>query len=370
MSTRFSFLPFAGGAYRNFRVHPNGYISDADSVTAQNGSENGSVDGSVDDSVAAQNGGSSEGVLTRLNSTIAPILWPIEFDPTSEDDWRIVSSDDAASPTRESKIQKTENSSAFNPIKPKEEEELLPYSEVSAGQDAHTSVLTSAVPALFHKELPPCGAEAQIAYLRVVGLLRERWLAKRGRIDIIELCKAVKEELDEEADRGPTFVDSRGKRVRKPWRRESVFEYEIRWANYFYREAKATNVKHVHNVDGTGAPTEVDVALNLVPHELKFDLKTNPEVLLMWIGWNKHRYVLKPQLPPPSPVFMDIKMGAMDDPDMVELDDDTEVSTAVLGMMPNGVVPNMDHHHVQPDTRKANKNESSDHHCWSCHGHD
>jgi len=166
-----------------------------------------------------------------------------------------------------------------------------------------TYVLTIKVPALFHKNLPPCNAELQVAYLRIVGLLRERWLAERGNIDTVELCQQVADDLDDQANRYPP-MSLKGKKQRKPWRRETVFKWEIRWAHYFLREAKAltsTNAEYrVHKKRKSACMVEV------VPPELNFGSRVsnreNPVVYEMWSKWAEFRMGKMPATPPPKNV--------------------------------------------------------------------
>ncbi|KAF2203420.1 hypothetical protein GQ43DRAFT_264735 [Delitschia confertaspora ATCC 74209] len=209
---------------------------------------------------------------TGVFAVLHELLFSRDPDADSEE-WTDCSTDDALTPEKKQNgVSKSSIVSPFHPVTPEEEKELMPY-----------------MPALFHKVLPPCGAEVQIAYLRVVGTLRERWLAKRGLCDILDLCRALKNDLDIQAARFPPG-SLRMTKARKPWRRENVFRFEIRWANYMLQEAQLLETPFTDEEELEKRKEDpVPVELHLRPQ--------SPDVLRAWIDWNKIREMKKPTLP-------------------------------------------------------------------------
>ncbi|KAH7348110.1 hypothetical protein BKA66DRAFT_505094 [Pyrenochaeta sp. MPI-SDFR-AT-0127] len=97
------------------------------------------------------------------------------------------------------------------------------------------------IPSLFSKDLPPCGPIPQVAYENVNNRLRKRWLQctveNPANVSIFHICTVVNEDLEAENQRLSTGSERDGKAL-KPWRRQNVFQYELRWAKYFMREAE------------------------------------------------------------------------------------------------------------------------------------
>ena len=89
------------------------------------------------------------------------------------------------------------------------------------------------VPALFDPELPAVGPERQVAYERLVKLLRERWTLAKGERSAVELTRELRDELADEAKRSSSL----GSGTRTPWRRNAIFQFEIRWSEWFLKEA-------------------------------------------------------------------------------------------------------------------------------------
>ena len=92
------------------------------------------------------------------------------------------------------------------------------------------------VPTLFSTALPPCGLLPQLAYDNIVHRLRALWLSRSqdpssGNLSILSLCRTVLADLKTEEDQPVS-------QALNPWRRSSVFAYEVRWARYFVREAE------------------------------------------------------------------------------------------------------------------------------------
>lgn len=137
------------------------------------------------------------------------------------------------------------------------------------------------MPSLFDQTLPPCGLEIQVAYERLVQLLRSRWFAARGLVSATDLCRDLKNELDAECTNHKPFSLRMTKR-RKPWRRETVFDYELRWANYLLREVLEPSV-----VDRKELELE-RMMESPVPSELRL-WATRPDTLELWVEWNKKK---------------------------------------------------------------------------------
>jgi hypothetical protein len=89
------------------------------------------------------------------------------------------------------------------------------------------------VPALFDPKLPAVGPERQVAYERLVKLLRERWTLAKGERSAVELTRELRDELADEAKRSSSL----GSGTRAPWRRNAIFQFEIRWSEWFLKEA-------------------------------------------------------------------------------------------------------------------------------------
>ncbi|OCK85465.1 hypothetical protein K432DRAFT_421733 [Lepidopterella palustris CBS 459.81] len=102
--------------------------------------------------------------------------------------------------------------------------------------DSEDAEWMAKMPALFDLTLPPVSPENQIAYERLVLILRERWLLSKGARSAMELCRELKDELADEARMNPPHLKG-WKQNRKPWRRERVFQFEIQWAKWFVWKA-------------------------------------------------------------------------------------------------------------------------------------
>jgi hypothetical protein len=91
------------------------------------------------------------------------------------------------------------------------------------------------VPTLFSTALPPCGLVPQLAYENIVHRLRALWLSRSqnpsANLSVTSLCRVILADLKTEEDQPIS-------QALKPWRRSSVFAYEVRWARYFVREAE------------------------------------------------------------------------------------------------------------------------------------
>jgi hypothetical protein len=137
------------------------------------------------------------------------------------------------------------------------------------------------VPSLFGVDLPPCNAEIQIAYENVVNLLRFRWLDQHGQTDAVDLCHAVKTELTNQNFMYPAFSIKGKYKKRKPWRRENVFKYELRWIDYFIKEAQAQCPDLMTESEVLERRKEASA-----PGVLGFNLADWPDVRKLWDEWH------------------------------------------------------------------------------------
>ncbi|KAF2715337.1 hypothetical protein K504DRAFT_529528 [Pleomassaria siparia CBS 279.74] len=198
----------------------------------------------------------------------------IEVDYQGEDEglWYDCSSSEDTSSSVQIQSANTHTLSSHVTVKamtPKEEAELLPY-----------------IPSVFGTELPPCNAEVQIAYENVVKTLRSRWLHHRGRVAAIDICYAVKEELANQNFLYPAFTLKGKNKKRKPWRREYVFKYELRWIEYFVTEAAAQTPELMTESELMERKKEASA-----PGVLGFNLGDRADVRKLWDEWNVRRRV-------------------------------------------------------------------------------
>ncbi|OCK98210.1 uncharacterized protein K441DRAFT_655180 [Cenococcum geophilum 1.58] len=100
-------------------------------------------------------------------------------------------------------------------------------------QGAEEADLLSKMPALFDPKLPPVGPERQVAYERLVKLLRERWTLAKGERSAVELTRELRDELAYEVGRSLRL----GRGMRTLWRRDAVFQFEIQWSEWFLEKA-------------------------------------------------------------------------------------------------------------------------------------
>ncbi|KAL5121602.1 hypothetical protein ACEQ8H_000288 [Pleosporales sp. CAS-2024a] len=109
------------------------------------------------------------------------------------------------------------------------------------------------MPALFTTTLPPCGVELQVAFQNVVHRLRGLWLQHASTAvpphTPLDIARLVKNALDFEMLTDPPGSLAR-KKTRRPWRRESVFRYEVSWAAWFVGEAEREEKAREDEVEG------------------------------------------------------------------------------------------------------------------------
>jgi hypothetical protein len=148
------------------------------------------------------------------------------------------------------------------------------------------------VPPLFSKDLPPCGMNPQVAYENVVALLRKRWLYFHGEKSLTDVCRVVKDGLDNQGFlfpvRGPSSTTTRPQQ-RMPWRREAVFYFETRWIEYFLREAQATEPMTEPNLISHENQSSIPKELGL-----RCDKK---DVLALWDAWHAKKRAPSPLVP-------------------------------------------------------------------------
>jgi hypothetical protein len=153
------------------------------------------------------------------------------------------------------------------------------------------------VPALFGLDLPPCGLEQQVAYESLVLRLRTTWLNHGGRLSPIDVVQVLKGELDAQNYRWPSrshkgshkgFLKGTSQR-RTPWCRENVFAFQLRWIEYFAREAQAQDPQLMTESELMERSKE-----NGVPPELKLRV-SRPDVLRLWNEWNEKKRKRTPQ---------------------------------------------------------------------------
>ncbi|PSN71598.1 hypothetical protein BS50DRAFT_570925 [Corynespora cassiicola Philippines] len=191
-----------------------------------------------------------------------------------DDEWYDTASSEGNSPVKHSSMADGESSVvSVKPLSPDEEARLLPF-----------------VPSLFAKDLPPCGPEIQVAYENVNGRLRELWLFHRGRLTAVEVTQAVKEELNNQNFMYPAHTLKGEVKLRKPWRRESVFQYEMRWIEYFVRDAQAQDPALMTESEILDRKKE-----SLIPAVLGLTTK-HPAVLTMWEGWHEKKRAKTPDM--------------------------------------------------------------------------
>lgn len=140
-------------------------------------------------------------------------------------------------------------------------------------------------------DLPPCGMEVQVAYEIVNTRLRQTWLNHRGRLSAVDICQAVKAELRDQNYLWPPYsVKGRFKR-RQPWCRENVFKFQLRWIDYFSREAHAQIPELMTESEIMDRKKQ-----SSIPLELGLDLQRG-DVMRLWDQWHEKKRAKTPQMP-------------------------------------------------------------------------
>ncbi|KAH5148568.1 hypothetical protein HBH70_028570 [Parastagonospora nodorum] len=179
-----------------------------------------------------------------------------------------------------------------------------PFNDSRANQDRLSSTMARQpgpeltqhllpnMPSLFTLALPPCGLEIQLAYQNIVHSLRRRWLRAAAddpatKPTALDIALSLKSDLDDEAVIHPPGSLAHTK-TRRPWRRENVFNFEIRWAAYFVREAEVekgwgkTDAEERRKV-------EYSQLMDLIPQELGVAVRRRgnvEDVYALWREWH------------------------------------------------------------------------------------
>jgi len=147
------------------------------------------------------------------------------------------------------------------------------------------------MPILFSNDLPPCGLLPQLAYENTVRRLRKLWLERAHQesadIPLPSLCRLVLDDLKAEEEELPAGSQA-GTKNRTPWRRETVFQYELPWAKYFVREAE-TAEKRVTMTEKQLDKQDFMDKMYPIPKELKIyvnNKKNQKMVSDMWKEWH------------------------------------------------------------------------------------
>jgi len=192
--------------------------------------------------------------------------------------------DEGNRPLSEEELALLPNSRSFN---------FTNISPVIASPDARYSrwLADRAVPILFSNDLPPCGLLPQLAYENTVHRLRKLWLERAHQesadIPLPSLCRLVLDDLKAEEEEIPAGSQA-GTKNRTPWRRETVFQYELRWAKYFVREAE-TAEKRVTMTEKQLDKQDFMDKMYPIPKELKIyvnNKKNQKMVSDMWKEWH------------------------------------------------------------------------------------
>lgn len=150
------------------------------------------------------------------------------------------------------------------------------------------------MPALLNDNLPPCGLYPQLAYENVVRRLRKIWLQRavqdHTNVPLVEICNWILQDYKIEAEDSPPGTEYLT-RQRQPWRREEVFRYEIRWAQYFVREAEVMEKRSTMSKEDLGMQDFRD-KLQPIPRELGIYIRKSgykKTVLELWMAWHQDK---------------------------------------------------------------------------------
>jgi hypothetical protein len=155
--------------------------------------------------------------------------------------------------------------------------------------------LVQHMPALFSTDLPPCGHEVQVAFQNVVHRLRRVWLATSPPEDpdtsirnTLGVCTIVQHKLNSESVDYASLLSVAHGHL-SPWRRASVFHYEVNWIAYFVREAQLMEKWPSLSV---AEKEKQDFAnrMYLIPKELGIlvrNREVRKKIMEMWRVWNE-----------------------------------------------------------------------------------
>ncbi|CAN9407044.1 hypothetical protein J4E82_011535 [Alternaria postmessia] len=143
----------------------------------------------------------------------------------------------------------------------------------------------TSMPTLFSTALPPCGLLPQLAYDNIVHRLRALWLSRSqnpsANLSVTSLCRVILADLKTEEDQPIS-------QALNPWRRSSVFAYEVRWARYFVREAETMDKRPTMTEKQADKQDFMD-RMYPIPKELKIvvaNRKNQKQVLDLWKEWH------------------------------------------------------------------------------------
>lgn len=158
------------------------------------------------------------------------------------------------------------------------------------------------MPALFGLDLPPCNTIIQVAYEIVVTKLRDCWLLYRGQESVAFAVKTIRQHLQAQNRRWPPgFLEDRKFKRRKPWCREEVFKYQLRWIRYFEHEVEMLESVEKSTLEAVQAQEQSPFFF--VPQELGFDAnKINNEIEGWWFAWRQKKRAFTA---PPPDMFVD-----------------------------------------------------------------
>ena len=137
----------------------------------------------------------------------------------------------------------------------------------------------------------------QVAYENVNSRLRELWLQNASNVPLtnallLRICTRIRESLRAEAE---AVISGSLSRNRRPWRRELVFNFEIRWSRYFVREAELLiRLREMSNTECQKFALED--SLFPIPRELGFGINENMNEKLnreLWRAWHAKKRGVK-----------------------------------------------------------------------------
>ncbi|CAN9433883.1 unnamed protein product [Alternaria alternata] len=157
--------------------------------------------------------------------------------------------------------------------------------DVDGTSDGKEVEKDTSMPTLFSTALPPCGLLPQLAYDNMVHRLRALWLSRSqnpsANLSVLSLCRIVLADLKTEEDQPVS-------QPLNPWRRSSVFAYEVRWARYFVREAETMD-KRPGMTEKQADKQDFMDRMYPIPKELKIvvaNRKNQKQVLDLWKEWH------------------------------------------------------------------------------------
>jgi hypothetical protein len=140
----------------------------------------------------------------------------------------------------------------------------------------------------------------QLAYENVVERLRKLWFEHAtqpsANVPTLSLCRLLLADLKAEEEKTRSGTQNNTK-TRTPWRREAVFQYELRWAKYFVREVETAD-KRPNMTEKQLDKQEFMDRMYPIPKELKIlirNQKNQKQVLDLWKAWHHGKRGTKEQ---------------------------------------------------------------------------